>query len=549
MRYLILIIGIHIIFCALPALFSGCAQVQPLSGGERDSIPPQLDSARSTPNLQIRFQKQPILLFFDEFIDLKDVFNQVVVSPPLEKRPTVTLEKYKRVKFEFDEEEVLRPDATYTIQFGDAIKDFTEGNASPIRFIFSTGDYLDSLMVMGKVVDAFDGKPVEKVLVMLYDNLADTAVRKELPFYFSKTDKQGNFRIENVKSDTFRVLALEDANLNYRFDQVSERIGFLEMPIHSGDSVSPPILLRFFLEEAPLQVMSHQASTPGLVKLVFNREPWDLDLTGPEGLLFEEMDKDTVLLWHEIPDSSTWQLFIGGEKPDTISIKPVSRPSGWGQLRLQPDKRPGPSSPQNPSVPVSLRWNFPLKEIRPDSIQLWEDSIRLEHRNIRFGIDSLDKRSLRIQFDWEEGRSYRLLFMPGAFTAWQGTTNDSVRTDLRIAARSDFGNLLLRIDSLDANKAYVAEILQQEKPFIRFSINAGQAGWERKLELIPPGTYQLRLIEDLDANGRWDPGNYDKKLQPERLLLWPIEAVRANWDVEAKFILKWEERTVPTPPQ
>lgn len=543
MRFIIILLTPFLLVSIWLSLFTGCAQVEALTGGPRDTIPPQLDTARSTLNMQTRFEKQPILLVFDEFVDLKDVFNQVVVSPPLAKQPKVTLEKYKHVKFEFDEEEVLREDATYTIQFGDAIKDFSEGNASPFRFIFSTGDYIDSLWVQGTVIDAFDGKPVDKVLVMLYDNLADTAVRKELPFYFSKTDPKGSFRIENVKSDTFRVFALEDGNLNYRFDQVSERIGFMDVPIRSDDYLRAPIRIRFFKEEAPLQLQSHEAGTPGLVKLVFNREPWDLVLSGPGQVLFKETIKDTVLLWHEMPDSSAWPLYMESEGlMDTLSIRLANRPQDWDQLRLLQDKKaePGIRSTHNPAEPISIRMNFPLKTINPDSVELWEDTIRLEGKNLRLDIDSLDRRTLKVQFAWEESHSYRLLLLPNALRGWQDTENDSLLLDIQIGRRNEYGSLQLGIDSLDMNMAYVAELLKQDKVFGRFHKDAGRNAWSARMEGLTPGIYQLRLIEDLNANGRWDPGRYDDKLQPERLLLWPIEQIRANWEVEAKFVLKWE---------
>ncbi len=543
MRYIITLLFLLLLISIWLSLFTGCAQVEALTGGPRDTIPPQLDTARSTVNMQTRFQKQPILLVFDEFVDLKDVFNQVVVSPPLAKQPKVTLEKYKHVKFEFDEEEVLREDATYTIQFGDAIKDFSEGNASPFRFIFSTGDYIDSLWVQGTVIDAFDGKPVDKVLVMLYDNLADTAVRKELPFYFSKTDPKGSFRIENVKSDTFRVFVLEDGNLNYRFDQVSERIGFIDVPIRSDDYLRAPIRIRFFREEAPLQLQSHEAGTPGLVKLVFNREPWDLKLGVPERVLFKETIKDTVFLWHEMADSSAWSLYLESSGPiDTLNIRPLTRPGNWDQLRLLQDKKaePGSRSTHNPAGPIPIRMNFPITTVNLDSIQLWEDSIRLEDKNLRLDIDSLDRRTLQARFAWEESHTYRLVFLPGALQGWQGTGNDSLLLEYRIGRRNDYGSLHLNIDSLETEMSYAIELLQQDKVLRRFQIDPGQRKWETRLEGLSTGLYQLRLIEDPNGNGRWDPGRYDDKLQPERMLLWPIEQIRANWEVEANFVLRWE---------
>ena len=527
---------------AYSSMLSGCAQVAPLSGGPRDTIPPQLDTILSTPNFQTRFVKQPIILVFDEFIDLKDVFSQVVVSPPLAKNPKVTLEKYRRVRFEFDADEALRPEATYSIQFGEAIRDYTEGNAAPIRFIFSTGDYIDSLSVAGTVVDAFTGKPAEKILVMLYDNLADSAVRVERPFYFAKTNAQGAFLIENVKADSFKVFALEDGNLNYRFDVPTERIGFLDAPVFSGDSMPAPIRIRFFQEALPLRLQGRPAAQKGLAKLAFNREPWGLEIEGLEEILFRETVGDTLFIWHEKPDTLEWPVYLrSGDWADTATVRPASRPADWEQRRLTPEGplKPGAAIIHNPAKDIELRFNAPLKAVFSDSIQVWDDSVRMELA-VNALIESADLRLLRLQFSWEEEKEYQLLLLPGTLEAWQGLRNDSLELDYRIASRKDFGTIFISIDSLDTELAYVAELLQQDKVLSRFPIAAGAERWETRLINMDPGSYQLRLIEDRNGNDRWDPGHYDEGLQPERLLIWTIEQLRANWDVEAKFTPKWE---------
>ncbi|MEZ4958777.1 MAG: Ig-like domain-containing protein [Saprospiraceae bacterium] len=207
------------------ALFFGCAQIVQPTGGPEDLRPPQLDSLHSTPNFQTHFKKQDIVLAFDEWVELKDVFTQVVISPPLEFRPAISRKK-KTIVLKFDEKEVLRDSATYVINYGEAIRDITKGNVAPMVFVFSTGSYIDSLSVSGNIVDAYTGKPVENVLFMLYENLADSVVRKDRPFYFAKTDKTGNFKVNNVKSGTFKAFALLDKNLNYRYDGEAEQIGF-----------------------------------------------------------------------------------------------------------------------------------------------------------------------------------------------------------------------------------------------------------------------------------------------------------------------------------
>ena len=130
------------------------------------------------------------------------------------------------------EEEKLRDNTTYTINFGEAIQDLTEGNApKDFRFIFATGPYIDSLSVQGTVRDAFTNELKEDVFVILYDNLEDSVVNKERPYYFAKTDKTGKFRIPNVKQDTFKIFALIDNNFNYLFDAENEQIGFLNQNI------------------------------------------------------------------------------------------------------------------------------------------------------------------------------------------------------------------------------------------------------------------------------------------------------------------------------
>jgi hypothetical protein len=201
---------------ALATLANGCANIGSLNGGAKDVTPPRVLTARSTPNFQTNFKKQPIKLVFDEYIKLDDVFKQVVISPPLDESPEVVSNDSRSVILTFGKDVVLRENATYTINFGSAVKDLNEGNiAQNLRFVFSTGDHIDSLTVVGRIVDAVSGQPVDGALLMLYDNFSDTIVRKKKPFYFGRTEKDGIARIENVREGSFKAFALVDKDQNH----------------------------------------------------------------------------------------------------------------------------------------------------------------------------------------------------------------------------------------------------------------------------------------------------------------------------------------------
>ena len=146
--------------CLLILLLYSCATPTTPTGGPRDENPPQIDTTLSTPNFQTRFLKQDISLTFNEWVMLEDVFNQVIISPPLQFKPEIYIKK-KSVIIKWDERETLRENVTYTFNFGESVKDLTEKNpAEKLRFVFSTGDFIDSLTLSGKVVDAVDGKPL-----------------------------------------------------------------------------------------------------------------------------------------------------------------------------------------------------------------------------------------------------------------------------------------------------------------------------------------------------------------------------------------------------
>lgn len=213
----------------LAILVTGCAKVGRPSGGPKDMNPPVY--VTSTPeNRTNNFTDDRINIEFDEFIQLKDQSREIIVSPPMKEKPLIRVRE-KTVVVALNED--LLPQTTYTINFGNSLTDFNEGNLLPeFEFVFSTGSMIDSLSVTGRAVRAFDHQPEDitesTFMVMLYTNLSDSAPLLEIPRFYGKTNKAGLFAVNNLPPDTFRIIALKDANNNMMYDPALDNIAFMD---------------------------------------------------------------------------------------------------------------------------------------------------------------------------------------------------------------------------------------------------------------------------------------------------------------------------------
>lgn len=226
------------IFVSLIVLLiaSGCAQTGSgaLVGGEKDVAPPVI--LESTPqNYSTNFSGQDYEFVFDEYFELKDIKQKLLVSPPMEDKPEIKI-KGKKLLIHFPTE--LLPDRTYTLNFGDALVDRNESNPlENFKVIFSTGNEIDSLQIKGNVVDAFTGIALKGVAVMLYSSSEDSLPLSELPLYLSITDEEGNFDLQNLAEGQYKIFALVDGNNNYLFDQPTESVAFSDSLVSAKSPV------------------------------------------------------------------------------------------------------------------------------------------------------------------------------------------------------------------------------------------------------------------------------------------------------------------------
>ncbi len=216
-------------------LLAGCAKIGSPAGGPRDEAPPVILKSKPL-NRSVHFDSKKIEITFDEYIRTDELRQELIVSPPFEERPDIRM-KGKTLIIEWEEK--LRDSTTYTFSFGEAIKDLNEGNIlRNFEFVFSTGEYLDSLAVIGRVLQAFNLKPhEEKVYLLLYENHSDSAPLLEIPDYVGIADPKGNFLINNLRPASYRLFALQDQNRNFKYDIPEEYIGFLDSTVYLHPSL------------------------------------------------------------------------------------------------------------------------------------------------------------------------------------------------------------------------------------------------------------------------------------------------------------------------
>lgn len=253
----------------LVAVVISCAKQMTIGGGPKDVVPPH-PKTFSPENGSVNFQSRRINIRFDEYVRLNSLNQKLIVSPPLSAQPNIFVQG-KSVCINLKHNE-LQPNTTYCFNFNDAIVDNNEGNAlNSFVYAFSTGEHIDSLMFTGRVLDAFTKNAVADAWVVLYNNLADTAVNTLPPSYVTKVDKNGDFKIPFVKDDNYKIYAIKDNNFNYMFDLPDESIAFLDTVYHpdtqcvTGDSATAEIRyspadvkLLLFKEDRQMQyVVSH----------------------------------------------------------------------------------------------------------------------------------------------------------------------------------------------------------------------------------------------------------------------------------------------------
>jgi hypothetical protein len=377
----------------------GCANIIPPSGGPRDSLPPVLVDALPKDST-LNFSAKKITLAFDEYVQLDNNMNDdLIVSPYPVNTPTVenklrTVTVYLR--------DSLKPNTTYSINFGKGIKDVNEGNiAKNLTYVFSTGNHIDNGTLPGNVALAEDGKRDSTLIVVLHSNLSDTAVKKNRPTYVTRLDSAGNFRFRYIAPGTYNVFILPN-DYSKKYDDSTKLFAFLNSPV-SIDSSTQAIKLYAYREVKPTEKKTGTTATTNNKK------------------------------------------------------KPL--PKDIPKLRMATSLTSGPQDLLQPFV-----FTFQNKIAAFDSTKIViSDTNFVPLKGYSFSSDSA-RLNFNLNYAWSENTMYKIVVQKNAFTDTLGSElekNDTLT--FKTKRETEYGSIRLHFNHIDLSKNPVLLLVQQDK--------------------------------------------------------------------------------------
>ena len=521
------ILGSFLIAITGIIILNGCASQKPPAGGQKDLIPPEL--TLSIPkNQSTQFRGKQIRLVFNELIEVKTLSKELIISPDPDFRYKLKIRSKSLIINLID---TLKPNTTYTFNFGSAVSDITEKNVPEnLILAFSTGKKLDTGQVMGTVQFAETQLPGKKNIILgLYPPSDSLDPAKHKPTYYTKVDKNGKFFIGNLPNQEFKIFSIADKNQNLLFDSKLERIGF------KADSVIP----YFDSTQIKLFLVKQDLDKPKLIRGFAGQNHFRF--TFSEGLKKIVIEPDTIPF---IQKNQSKEIYLFPRNKDSLEIKMVFTDSSDYQsdttefIYLTSDGKEYDIPKEISSNPIknseiskgdSIQFFalIPIEKIITDSILYIQNKDTL--------LFSAEIKS-DLTFPWTftpspKAQNFGFIFKKGALINFFGDTLS--RSSLNYVHKNpeNYGQLE---GSIKSNKeCFLVEVLNSKFESVRNSFNQKKFTF-RGLE---PGNYKIRVLIDDNCNKKWDSGNYKLGIEPELFYFYPEELqLKANWIQQDKVI-------------
>lgn len=570
--------------CIWLVIISSCANQGMPTGGPIDSLPPVLIS--TSPDYKtLNFKGDEVQLTFNEFIVTDQIRDKLVISPPLEERPVIRT-KSKTLIVEFQED--LKDSTTYSLDFKNSVADNNEKNEyKNLRFSFSTGSVYDSLRIAGRVTDAFNLEPKKNVLVMLHENLHDSAVYSVTPNYIARTDEQGIFYMDNLAPNNYHLSSITDVNNDLRYNEGAEEIAFVdsvvtpraeftEQPdtlVTGADSLlisghtrfyPEPFHLRQFTEDLFDQYLSsYKRLSRDQSVFVFNetvKDTFDIRLLNREYAVEwylmeynETMDSlafwitDTLVSGYDtlLTELSYYQLdslqrlYVHKDTVELIFTEPERKVR---QEKKKKDEEDIPEPIEQFSFSTNIKTPFdlnrdvkiiapaPLMTIDTSQIILYHAEDTLETPlTFSFEKDTNAWRTYIIRYNWEPQENYALRIDSAAAVNIYGITSKELLQKFEVREEDYYGTINLNITGV--NTPVIVQLLVNDEQETVLQQEIIEENQTVVFDFLPPQKFKVKAVFDRNANGKWDPGSYQDDYLPEKVrYINEVIKVRSNWD-------------------
>lgn len=515
-------------------LMLSCAKRGSITGGLKDTLAPVLKYS-SPKNMSTNFEGDEIILGFDEYVKLKNLNKQLIISPPMKHEPLIlptTASKVITIKIK----DTLQPNTTYSFNFGQSIADNNEGNAiNQFKYIFSTGSYIDSLSISGQIKDAYEKNVDNFVSVMLYevnDTFKDSVIYKQSPRYITNTlDSLRTFKLENLKAGKYLLVALKDKGGNNRYNPKDDKIGFLKHYITvPNDTVFE---LELFKEVLPLKTFKPIQASGNRLYLPY------------EGKQNFKESKPKIVLKHNnevletivtaFPKKDSLQVWYKPLKADSLSME-VSRDTYNKRFsfKVKDLKKDTLNITAVQNGVINFRDRFTLESATPlvkfDKSKMTlvnKDSVAVDFTT---EYDEFEQK-LYVDFKKEPVDKYNMTFFPGALTDFYEKTNDTLAFKLTTKEHADYGNLVLNLRNVK-RFPIIVEITNKKGDVVLASAYS-EGNTKITFDLLQPESFTLRITYDDNKNKRYDAGSFLSKTYAEEVFYYQKEVdVRTNWDVD-----------------
>ena len=515
-------------FALIIVLFSSCANIKPPGGGPDDTAAPI--AKKTTPrNNSVNYKGRTVSVVFNENVDATKLKEDIIISPLISSKYEIITKK-NTVYIRFQEN--FKENTTYNINFGEAVKDVTKGNFTRnLTLAFSTGPYIDSLYLNGNAYNFVKGGGIKDVSIQVYDvNDTTNTIRKGRPLYYTETNATGDFIINNIKEGIYNIYALQDDNKDYTYDNEKENIAYLynqkvnksisklKLGLTKADTKPPQIISEKQEYEYYLLTLNEGLES---YSLRYRDEKVTSDLSQNKKIIriFNTFNyKDSVLLNYVFADSSGNS--IKGAK--NILFEEYKDKDKKNTFTLMADPR---NLQLGPKEAIVFTFNKPIDAIDSTVIKIKKDTTYLKLSQLSIKPDST---SLKITIDNTFGfkDSLTFIFNKGAFISITGDSSQAFKAKFKRKKEEDFGILGGMI--VCKEPYYIFQLIDNKGNVIDSKINPTKFYYT----YLEPGDYELKIIIDVNRNGRWDATNIDRNILPEPIKNYKEKInLRANWEL------------------